>query len=60
MTRARKSDLKESQNYEFFVEGDEHDVAAIEIRLKAWIVCKLILARAKRFIRNLKNILRNW
>lgn len=58
MTKDRKSGLKESKNYEFFVDGDESDVAAIETRFKAWIIGRLIVTRTKRVFRNLKNAFR--
>jgi hypothetical protein len=55
MTRDRKRELKESQNYEFFVDADERTVAEIEASLKVWIIGRLIKVRAKRIFRNLKN-----
>lgn len=58
MTRDRKSELKESQKYEFFVDADEETARAIEIEFKAWIIGRLILARSKRIFRNLKNTFR--
>lgn len=55
MTKDRKSELKESQNYEFFVDADDASARAIEVEFKAWIIGRLILARSKRIFRNLKN-----
>lgn len=58
MTRDRKSELKESQNYEFFVDADDVSAREIEIEFKAWIIGRLVLARTKRIFRNLKNTFR--
>lgn len=55
MTRDRKRELRESQNYEFIVDADEASARAIELEFKAWIIGKLVLSRSKRIFRNLKN-----